>query len=149
MTQIKAALKKAAEAKETATAIKTEALSPELVKAVAALMSRQQAEIAAKQQTAEPAKPVKTYDTVKVTKKYIEPIEITIRLTASKVSETGTLSGFEIDQVTCKNEAVDLRVFAPRMSPHSLMLQVETLHGLQMRTVVETGTATGNRRKLF
>lgn len=149
MTQIKKALKKAVEAKEEAIAIKTEALSPELIKAVAALVQRQNAEIDAKRQVAEPAKPISTHDSVKVSKRYIDPIEITIKLTASKVSETGTLSGFEVDEVICKNEAVDLTVFAPRMSPHSLMMRVETLHGLKIRTVVETGTTTGNKRKLF
>lgn len=145
MTQIKTALKKAVEAKE-ATVIRTEALSPELIKAVAAMVSRQNAEIAAKKQTSEPAKPISTHDSVKVQKKHIDPIEITIKLTASKVSETGTLSGFEIDDIKC---AVDIRVFAPRMSPHSLMMQVYTLDGIKIRQVVETGTPTGNKRKLF
>lgn len=146
---IKAAMLKAAAKKTDAVAIKTEALSPELIKAVAAMVSKQNAEIAAKQQVAEPARPITTYDAVKVSKMHIDPIEITIRLTVSKVSETGTLSGIEIEEFKCSNPNVDLRVFSPRPSPHSVMMQVHSLDGLKKRGVVETGTLTGNKRKLF
>lgn len=149
MNSIKAAMLKAAAKKEDAVAVKTEALSPELIKAVAAMVSKQNAEIAAKQQVAEPARPISTYDAVKVSKMHIDPIEITIRLTVSKVSETGTLSGIEIEEFKCSNPNVDLRVFSPRPSPHSIMMQVHSLDGLKKRGVVETGTPTGNKRKLF
>ena len=146
---IKAAMLKAAAKKEDAVAIKTEALSPELIKAVAAMVSRQTAEIAAKQQVAEPARPITTYDAAQVKKMFIEPLEITIKLTVSKVSETGTLSGIEIEEFTCSNPDVDLKVFSPRPSPHSVMMQVHSLDGLKKRKVIETGTPTGNKRKLF
>lgn len=146
---IKSALLKAAAKKEDEVAIKTEALSPELIKAVAAMVSRQNAEIAAKQQVAEPARPISTHDAVQVKKMYIEPLEITIKLTVSKVSETGTLSGIEIEEFKCSNPNVDLRVFSPRPSPHSVMMQVHSLDGLKQRKVIETGTPTGNKRKLF
>lgn len=146
---IKTAMMKAAAKKEDAVAIKTEALSPELIKAVAAMVAKQNAEIAAKQQVAEPAKPISTYDTARVNKMHIEPLEVTIRLTVSKVSETGTLSGIEIEEVKCGNPNVDLKVFSPRPSPHSIMMQVHSLDGLKKRGVIETGTPTGNKRKLF
>lgn len=146
---IKEALKKAAAKAEDTIAIKTEALTPELVKAVAAMVAKQNAEIAAKQQVAAPAKPISTYDTVSVKKMHIEPLEITIKLTVSKVSETGTLSGIEIEEFKCSNPNVDLRVFSPRPSPHSVMMQVDSLDGLKQRKVIETGTPTGNKRKLF
>ena len=148
-SSIKAAMKKAVAEKEDAVAIKTEALSPELIKAVAAMVARQNAEIAAKQQVAGPAKPISTHDAVKVSKMYIEPLEVTIKLTVSKVSETGTLSGIEIEEFKCSNPNVDLKVFSPRPSPHSVMMQVHSLNGLKKRGVIETGTPTGNKRKLF
>lgn len=149
MNSIKTAMLKAAAKKEDAVAIKTEALSPELVKAIAAMVAQQNAEIAAKRQVAEPAKPITTHDAIRVSKMHIDPLEVTIKLTVSKISETGTLSGIEIDEVTCGNPNVDLKVFAPRRSPHSIMLQVHSLDGLKQRKVIETGTPTGNRRKLF
>ena len=148
MSQLKNALQIAASKKEAATAIKTEALSPELIKAVAALVMRQNAEIAAKQEPAPAAKPLTPQaDVVKVAKKHIDPIEITIKLTASRVSASGTLSGFEIDEVICNG--VDVDAFAPRMQPHAIMLKVESLDGLKIREVMETGTSTGSRKKLF
>ncbi len=149
MTQIKTALQIAAPKKEAATAIKSEALSPELIKAVAAMVMRQNAEIASKQEPAPAAKPLtpQQADVVKVAKKHIDPIEITIKLTASRVSASGTLSGFEIDEIIC--DGVDVDAFAPRMQPHAIMLKVESLDGLKIREVIETGTSTGSRKKLF
>jgi hypothetical protein len=79
-------------------------------------------------------------------KRRIRPVALTITVTASRINENGTFSGFEIGSVKGPNKT--FKVSAPPQGGGSLYLKVESLEGLQFMEESDT-SSPAPKKKLF
>ena len=83
---------------------------------------------------------------VKLLKKRISPVTITITVAFDKVNENGTLSGAIVSKVTGLKGAF---VVAPVQGGGSLYCKVETLDGIKVLADMDEQATAPVKRKLF
>ena len=80
-------------------------------------------------------------------KRSIKPVSITLTLTASKVNENGTFSGFVVQKITGPNSTV--KAAMPPMGGGSIYLKVESLEGVEVLTDAGAAPVAAAKVKLF
>lgn len=80
-------------------------------------------------------------------KRRIRPVTLTVTVTASRINENGTFSGFEV--VSAKGPNKTFKMSAPPQGGGSIYLKVESLEGLQMMEEGSDPTPTTPKKKLF
>lgn len=80
-------------------------------------------------------------------KKSIKPVTITVTLTASRINENGTFSGFVVQKVTGPNKTA--KASCPPMGGGSIYLKVESLEGVEVLNETATATPSAPKVKLF
>ncbi len=79
-------------------------------------------------------------------KRRIQSVTLSVTVTASRINENGTFSGFEVVKVTGPNKT--FKVSAPPQGGGSLYLKVESLDGLKFLEEGDTSAPTP-KKKLF
>jgi hypothetical protein len=87
-------------------------------------------------------------DRTTTVKRSIKPVTITVTLSASRINENGTFSGFTIQKVTGPNKTA--KAVCPPMGGGSIYLKVDSLEGLELLTTADTSSPTATAKvKLF
>ncbi len=87
-------------------------------------------------------------DRTTTVKRAIKPVTITLTLTASRVNENGTFSGFTVQKITGPNKTT--KAAMPPMGGGSIYLKVESLEGIEVLAAAEAASPTATAKvKLF
>jgi len=87
-------------------------------------------------------------DRTTTVKRAIKPVTITLTVTASRVNENGTFSGFTVQKITGPNKTA--KAVCPPMGGGSIYLKVDSLEGLELLTTADTSSPTATAKvKLF
>jgi len=78
-------------------------------------------------------------------KRAIKPVKLTVTVTASRVNENGTFSGFVVESVKGPNGS--MKVACPPMGGGSIYIKTESLENLSF--IDEAKAATTEKKKLF
>lgn len=90
---------------------------------------------------------MQTNDRKTTIKKSIKPVTITVTLTASRINENGTFSGFEIVKATGPNKT--FKVSIPPQGGGSIYLKVLDMENLTVLADTNVGLASAPKAKLF
>lgn len=74
--------------------------------------------------------------TPKMKRDLVKPVEITVKLTATRVNENGTFLGWEVENVSCSNPEIPastLKVSAPPSGGGALYIRSETFEGVKIK----------------
>jgi hypothetical protein len=87
-------------------------------------------------------------DRTTTVKRSIKPVTITVTLSASRINENGTFSGFTVQKITGPNKTA--KAVCPPMGGGSIYLKVDSLEGLELLTTADTSSPTATAKvKLF
>ena len=86
-------------------------------------------------------------DRTTTVKRAIKPVTITLTVTASRVNENGTFSGFTVQKVTGPNKTA--KAVCPPMGGGSIYLKVESLEGIEVLAAEAASPTATAKVKLF
>jgi hypothetical protein len=86
-------------------------------------------------------------DRTTTVKRAIKPVTITLTVTASRVNENGTFSGFTVQKITGPNKTT--RASMPPMGGGSIYLKVESLEGIEVLAAEAASPTATAKVKLF